>query len=148
MIHIRAISENDIQELSGTSYDKMSEHDKLKMIQDSLAQKYEDSYFEIYTVLNDDQVVGFMNIFARSEHIVSISPEIKEEHRNKGFAFEAEKLVLDVERKKNFSAAYASVREDNVASIALHKKLGFEKVAKCNGTEGDPIFIYIKLLDI
>ena len=87
-----------------------------------------------------------MNLFAHSHHIISCGPEIKEGFKKKGFGFLAETMALEYAKKKGYTIAVGGVDDNNVASIALHEKLGFEMDRKYLNRKGRTIRIYIKAL--
>lgn len=126
MITLRPINKNDINLLDLVSFATMSYEDRLKMIEESLESLHDGNYFELLLAFDGDSFIGYMNLYAHSEHIISCGPEIATEHRRKGYAYEAEKLALAYAKEKGFTVAVAYIREDNTASIKLHEKLGFE----------------------
>ena len=117
------------------------------MIRESMQKEHEGAYFEILAVYNKDQIVGFMNLFAHSEHVISIYPEIKRSFRGRCFGFLGEREALRYAKSRGYTVATASVRKDNPASIALHKKLGFEEREERLSRNGKPIYVFIKHLD-
>lgn len=146
MIHLKPISLDNINDFNGTSYDKMTLCEKQTMILDSIHKIHDNQYFEFLVVYKDDIVVGFMNLFAHSKHIISCGPTIKDEFQGRGFAFEAETLALKYAKEKGFSIAVGGVDENNIASIRLHEKLGFELDRKYSNNQGRTIRLYIKAL--
>jgi len=116
------------------------------MISGSLSKTYNGRYYEFFLVLDGETVVGVMNVSAHSDHIISCGPEIKPEFRQKGYAFEAESMVLDMAKSKGFTIAVGGVQETNAASRALHEKLGFEHDRTYTNKRGYNICLYIKSL--
>ena len=146
MIYLKPIELSNVNDFGGTSYEKMSIEDKRLMIQESIKQSHEGQYFEFLVVYDDDTVIGFMNLCAHSKHIISCGPAIKDEFKRKGFGFEAEKLALKYSKERDFTIAVGGVDDNNIASIKLHKKLGFELDRKYTNTQGRIIRIYIKAI--
>ncbi len=146
MICLKPIDLDNINDFSGTSYDKMSFKQKQDMIIESINKIHNDSYFEILAVYQNDTIVGFMNLFPHSKHIISCGPEIKEYFQNKGIGFLAETLALKYAKKKGYTIAIGNVDENNTASIALHEKLGFELDREYSNKHGRTIKLYIKAL--
>lgn len=87
-----------------------------------------------------------MSLYAHSKHIISCAPEIKEEFKNKGFGFSAETSALKYAKEKGYTIAFASVEDNNKASIALHEKLGFEMAKQYSNKKGKTMRFYIKAL--
>lgn len=73
--------------------------------------------------------------------------EIYEAYQRKGYATIAYDRLLDIAKKNGYGIAVAQVLAENIASIALHKKLGFE----CENYEyinkkGNKVHYFIKAL--
>lgn len=146
MIYLKPITLDNISDFNGTSYDKMSFEQKQNMIVESINKIHNELYFEFLVVYEDDTVIGFMNLFAHSKHIISCGPTIKDEFQNKGFGFLAETKALEYAKNKGYTIAVGGVNENNEASIALHEKLGFELDRKYLNKQGRTIRLYIKAL--
>ena len=147
MIELYPVSEKNVTDFADTSYAEMTAEERLSMIRESMQKEHEGAYFEILAVYNKDQIVGFMNLFAHSEHVISICPEIKRSFRGRCFGFLGEREALRYAKSRGYTVATASVRKDNPASIALHKKLGFEEREERLSRNGKPIYVFIKHLD-
>ena len=126
MIHLKPIGIENINDFAGTSYDKMSIKEKTDMISESISKKHSNQYFEFLVVYDNDAVVGFINLYAHSEHAISCAPEIKAEFQGKGFGYLAVTLALKYASEKGYTKAVADIEEKNTASITLHNKLGFK----------------------
>ena len=146
MLELRPLCEEDLRDLEGTSYADMSREEKLAMLRESEEKSHSGSYFEIFAVCDGDELVGLLNLYAHSKHLISISPEIRTSLRRKGYGYAAEELALCFAADRGYTAAVASVREDNAASIALHEKLGFETGVCAMTVRGVPIRVMIKTL--
>ena len=146
MIYLKPISLDNINDFSNTSYDKMTLEEKQKLITESINKFHNNQYFKFLVVYKDDVVIGFMNLFAHSTHIISCGPTIKDEFRCRGFGFEAEKLALKHAKDKGFTIAVGGVDENNIASIKLHEKLGFELDRTYSNKQGRTIRLYIKAI--
>ena len=115
MIRLAPISEENIRDFAGTSYQSMSTDEKLRMIRESMSREHEGAYFELLAVWDGDQIVGFMSLYAHSAHIISISPEIKENRRMKGYAYLGEIQALQYAKDAGYTIAVAGVRKENLA---------------------------------
>lgn len=122
--------------------------DELKALIDTWNGKvYDGRYFEMFAVDNGTEVAGCASLYQRSKSIVSCGLEIYPDYRRKGYASVAYALLLDIAKEQDYKIAVAHVRTNNVASIALNKKLGFE----CENYEyinkkGDKVYCFIKAL--
>ena len=146
MLSLAPITVDNIPDLEDTSYAEMSDEEKRRMVRESRCRRHDGAYFELFSVSDDGQIVGFMNLYARSDRTISIGPEIKKRLQGRGYGFAAETLALDHARQMGCSSAVAEVREDNAASIALHEKLGFSCVDRRINQHGNPVRVYIKAL--
>lgn len=146
MIELRALSLADINLLDGLSYGEMPKAKRTDMLFASEKGVYDGKYFKLFTVVVDGNVVGVMNVCKKSESVVSVSPEIKEKYRRKGYAFEGEKVVLELFKKEGCKIALATIRDDNFESLAFHEKLGFEYVKEYTNLQGKRLKLYLKSL--
>ncbi len=146
MIYLKPITLDNINDFNNTSYNNMTPQQKEEMITESTNKIHNNMYFEFLVVYKDEVVIGFMNLFAHSEHIISCGPTIKDQFKRKGYAFKAEKLALKYAKEKGFTIAVGGVDDDNIASIRLHEKLGFELDRKYLNPKGRTIRLYIKVI--
>lgn len=146
MLTVKPIEKEDISSLDDTGYKAMSTEERLQMVQESIQKSHDGKYFEFFKILVDDVIVGFMNLYAHTDHIISCGPEIKPSFRQLGYAYEAERLVLSMAKSKGYTVAVGDVREENTASRALHEKLGFEMERVCTNERGRRMCLYIKAL--
>ena len=105
----------------------------------SLNQEYEyqkewktDETKYIFIILDkslDDAMCGDINIFINDEHVGELNIMIAEEKsRKKGIATETLQLIIDFSIKKlDIKTFVAKIQSDNVDSIKLFKKAGFEE---------------------
>ncbi len=146
MIRLKPITLNNISDFIGTSYDNMPAYQKQKMIQESIDKIYNNSYFEILVAHKNDTVMGFVNMFAHSQHIISCAPEIKDEFRCKGFGLYTVVSALNYAKDRGYTIAVADIEDSNVASIKLHEKLDFELLRKYNNKHEKTVRLYMKAL--
>ena len=146
MISLKPITYDNIHDFDGTNYASMSFEEKQQLIDESMNKTHNGSYFEFLVVSYNNTVVGFMNLFAHSAHIISCGPEIKKDFQRKGLGFLAESMALEYAKNIGFTIAVGGVDDHNAASIALHEKLGFELDRKYKNNNGRTIRVYIKAL--
>jgi len=125
-MQLRPFTQEDISTLQCQHYPKHSYAELKSILSDWSKKTIDNKYFEMLAVVRDEKVVGMISLYEHSEHIVSCGPEIFEEYRGQGFGFRAMEIALDMAKNKGYEIATAQIRKDNVASIELHKKLGFE----------------------
>lgn len=122
---LRPIQHGEAALLSDTEYESMDEAEKEQMISESQAHNHGGRYFEFLVVEAAGECVGFMNLYAHSETVISCGPEIKRHSRKKGYGCRGEQAALAYAKSIGYTEAVAQVRVENTASRALHEKLGF-----------------------
>ena len=125
MITLRHFTLEDAPVLQ-SYYPDMAEEDLQSMLTAWQKEDYQSSYFEMFAICQEDQIVGEISLYEHTTSAVSIGPIIYEPFRRKGYATEAMKLALCRAKEKDYHIVIQQVRTDNEVSIALHKKLGFE----------------------
>jgi len=140
-----------LQKISNKHADTVSKHAKIsktdveKMIKDSDSKSFDGRFFEMYVVMSGEEIVGLISLFEHSASIVSIGPEIFTESRKLGYATKAMQMAMDIARSIGYKIVFQQVRVNNIASIKLHEKLGFEtdNIIYKN-RKNNEIFIYLK----
>ena len=89
-------------------------------------KEFANKYFEMFAIVNDTEMVGMISLYQHSPNVISCGPEIFECYRKRGFAGNAMMLAMKTAKSKGYKLVLQQIRVDNIASIALHKKLGFE----------------------
>lgn len=146
MLKLQAITAFDRDTLQDTSYGAIADVEWEQLLSESLFKLHNHRYFELFKVMDGDTVVGCMNLYAHSPHIISCGPEIKPQYQKKGYAYEAESVALVMAKSLGYSIAVAYVRETNTASIRLHEKLGFEQDQDFVNAHKKEMRLYIKAL--
>lgn len=147
MIILRNFVKSDIQQLQKSEYRDMSQEDLQALIDTWNKKQYEENYFEMYAIEEYGIIVGQASLCGRSKHIVSCGLELYSAYRGKGYGTCAYRELLSLAKIKGFTIAVAQVRTDNAASIALHKKMGFEAEDYTYiNKKGNPIYYFIKPL--
>ena len=124
-MRLQEIRPDQFHYLQGTSYGELSEESQKRLLMESQAKEHQGRYFCLLLIWEEEEVVGAINLFGHGEKEISIGPEIKPSFRGRGFAAQAMELALDFVAGMGFTRAASEIREDNEASLALHKKLGF-----------------------
>ena len=140
------VTQADINCFDGTEYQNLTLARKKELISNSITGVCDGKFFKFYLLKDNDKTVGVFNFYEQSKSVISICPNIKEEYRKNGYATKGLILAHAVAKEKGYSVALQTVREENLASIGLHQKLGFELVKKCKTQNGNPVRIYLKLL--
>ncbi len=110
-------------------------------------KRFEGKYFEMFAVVKDEDILGMVSLYQHSESVVSCGLEVFEDYRKQGVGSQAMLLAMSIAKDKGYKAILQQVRVDNVASITLNNKLGFETDGYVyKNKKGNDIFIYIKIL--
>ena len=123
----------------------MSKSDALKMIGQSEDKSFGGRFFEMYVIVDGESIVGLVSLYEHTPSVISIGPEVFEEYRRSGYATRAMQIAIETAKSNGYKIVCQQVRTDNVASIRLHSKLGFEtdNVVYKNRKQND-VFIYLK----
>jgi len=147
MIKLRNFINDDAAVLQQSVYPNMPVEQIKEMIANWDKKEFQDRYFEMFAVLDDEEIVGTISLYQHSKQVISIGPEVFSDYRRKGFAKEAMRLASDVARNKGYKIVCQQIRTDNVASIALHQSLGFETDGYVyTNRKGREVLIYLKAL--
>ncbi|MBE5754675.1 MAG: GNAT family N-acetyltransferase [Clostridiales bacterium] len=146
MIKLKPIEKTDIEKLKNTSYADMDIDKKIQMILESNEENHQGNFFKFFLVQNNEDTVGVINIYSCSKSVIRVAPEIKVEFRGKGYAKEALLLSYDYAKGLGYKLVYAGIKEDNIASIRLHEKLGFEYVQDFLSSRGKKLKMFIKII--
>lgn len=147
MITLRNFDKSYALILQKNSYLKLSVKEIENLISEWNQKQVNSKYFEMFAVLSAGEIVGMISLYQHSTEVISIGPEIFEEHRKKGFAKQAMMLACSIAKEKGYKIVSQQIRTDNVASIALHSSLGFETNGLTyTNTKGNQVAIYLKCL--
>lgn len=140
------------------------EHKDIKIIQDKLYPDHSEiaigdlitewnsgacqgRFFEMFAIESDNKIVGYVSIYGKSRSIASAGIEIFAEERKKGFAYYAMAELLKYASEKGYHIMLNQVRKDNLPSMRLHEKLGFESDGYTyRNQKNKEVFLYLKLL--
>ncbi|MDE7181866.1 MAG: GNAT family N-acetyltransferase [Clostridia bacterium] len=143
---LRNFEKSDIEQLQKHE-NSLSKADLEKLIQTWNEKKYFDKYFEMFAIIENGELIGKASLYERSEHIVSCGLELYPEFCGKGYGTQAYSLLLSFAKQKGFIIAVAQVHADNIASIALNRKMGFEAEDYTYvNKKGNSIYYFIKSL--
>lgn len=124
-IKLVPISAKDIKVLDETEYKNLSGEKRKQLVSDSDKGEYGGEFFRFYLVKIKTETVGVINVCGHGSENISVAPEIFERYRQNGYAAKSLRLAYALAKEKGFKGAVAGIREENVASISLHEKLGF-----------------------
>ncbi len=118
-----------------------------RLIEEWSHKSFDGKRFEMFAVAADQEIVGMISLWERSESIVSIGPEIFEPYRKQGYGKGALALCMNSAKEHGYKVVVQQIRENNTASRALHASLGFETDGNLlKNRHGNPVLIYVKTL--
>jgi len=110
-------------------------------------KQYDGKYFDMLAIVDDGVIVGMLSLYRLKDKTLHIGPVVFPEYRKKGFAKAAMTMAFDIAKELGCYTISQQIRLDNVASIALHTSLGFEKVGEpFVNSKGNEVCIYEKSL--
>lgn len=147
MICLRNFDRDDIAVLREWQYPQQTYEDIGNMIARWNEMQINGRYFEMFAVERDGAVVGSVSLYQHSQNVISCGPDIFAPCRRQGIGEAAMRLALDIAREKGYKAVLQQIRVNNTASIALHRKLGFESdgYVFCN-QHGNEVCLWIGFL--
>lgn len=137
----------DIRALQKIKYGDKSAQALKEQIGAWSKKEYNGKYFEMLAVRVNDALAGEASLYERSAHIVSCGIEVYPAFRRKGHGAQAYEQLLLLAKGKGYTVAVAQVSKENVASIALHRKMGFEAEEYVYlNQKGENVYYFIKAL--
>lgn len=147
MVSIRHFSDSDIDIIRSNQYPESSEDEIRNMVHEWNAGSYDGKFFEMFAVLHGQEIVGNISLFELSRSVASIGAEIYPAFRRLGFAYEANLLLIDHAKQLGYKVIENQVKADNIASIHLNEKLGFETDwYEYKNKRNRPVFLFLKVL--
>ena len=147
MISIRHFTDSDVDTIRTNQYPNVSENDIRSMIHEWNSGSQNGRFFEMFAVIHAGETVGAVSLYEHSKSVVSIGAEIYPAFRRKGFAYEANLLLFDRAKQLGYKVIQNQVGTDNVASIQLNEKLGFESDRyEYKNRKNRPVYLFLKAL--
>ena len=126
MVSLRQFAEHDAAVIREKWMFTASTEEICRMIKEWKSRTFEGKYFEMLALTANDAVVGCVSLYEKTAGIASVGVEVFAGERGKGYAAEGVRLMLENAKRLGYRIIQDQVSADNAASIALHKKLGFE----------------------
>lgn len=109
-------------------------------------QKLSGPFFELLAIVEHGEVVGTVSLYEKEPDMVSFGIEVVPAFQRRGYAAQAGMLMFAHARTLRYDIIFSEVRQDNIASIALHRKLGFSLTEATINAKGKRVFHYQKIL--
>lgn len=149
-------SKSEVYHRKASALSRLGRHDEALRLCESWYAKEADnpvaaasliySYMGNKDVKNAEKIVGMVSLYAHSKETISIGVETFRKYRNCGYGMKAVELVLLEAKNKGYKIATAQVRCDNLPSIAICNKAGFENNHSYVNKKGNKVYFFIKSL--
>ena len=137
MLILRPYTQDDWPILALHQYPGMSENELKNLIADFNAGVYNGCKMQMLAVEVDGTLVGYVSLFEQGDGSASEGVEIYPPYRRRGLAYAALQQLF---AQTTYHTITAQIRKDNNASLALHRKLGFQIVAEFVNKRGHPVY--------
>ena len=137
---LRQFVVDDWQVISQHQHPGLTEEQAKMLIAQWDTKQYGGQYFEQLAIVSGEQIVGYVSILGQSDSIVSEGVEVYTPYRCRGFAHQALTALTQHAKDLGYHTMTAQIRQDNIASLALHKKLGFVITNHFINKRGNPVY--------
>lgn len=144
MIHLRSFRPSDWQIITKYQHADMMQADAVKLIDEFNAPTYGNKFQKLLAIADNEQIVGYVSLIEQNDGIVSIGVEVYAPFRRQGYAYAGISQLFIMANAYDYHTATAQVRQDNTASLALCKKLGFAIINEGISKRGNPVYNLIK----
>lgn len=143
---LRKFSINDIKILKEYKYPEKSELEILKLIDEWNKGNASGRYFEMFSVVSRDVLVGDFSLFEYEPGCVSCAVEIFSPYKRKGYGSFAVKNGLELAKKRGYEVAVVQVLKNSSEAFAFFKKGGFTVVGEFINPHGHSVYTLKKFL--
>jgi RimJ/RimL family protein N-acetyltransferase len=131
-VELRPLDEGDLDFLSEVRHDRQTLcwlHDDRRFSLEEVGRWFARERPEWYVILHEGLRVGYIRTSDRDDRnrSLKIGADIHPEHRRKGYALAAYRLLLDQLKQQGWHRIWLEVLADNDAAIGLYEKLGFRR---------------------
>ena len=138
MLTLRPYALTDWPVLSQYQYPGISESEARSIIAQWNTRQYDGRYFETLAIEVEGKIAGYVSLFEQNAGTASIGVEVYPPYRRQGFAYTALRMLLA--HADGFHTILSQVRTDNIPSLALHQKLGFQIKGKFMNRRGREVY--------
>ena len=138
MLTLRPYRQSDWPVLIQYQYPTITEAEAKQLISDYNSGYYNGSSIQILAIEHSGILVGYTSLLEQAPGIASEGVEIYPPYRCQGLAYRAlQQLLLQTTA---YHTITVQIRKDNIASLTLHKKLGFQITAEFINRRGHEVF--------
>ena len=125
---LRKFTINDIKVLKKFKYSQKTELEILKLIDDWNKGNSSGRYFEMFSVVGNERVVGEFSVFEYEPKAAGFAVEIFKPYQRKGYATFALSEGIKLAKDKGYTGAVVQVIKSNTAALTLFRNFGFDCV--------------------
>ncbi len=144
MLNLRNFNENDVHILKKHRYPNEDVKSILQKIELWNTKDSDGKYFQMFAMTDNEKIVGMISLYQHTKSIISIGPEVFENYKGQGYGTQAVNVAIEIAKDNGYKIAVAQIRKNNLASIRLHEKLGFEMDHQYINKRGNEVLFYIK----
>ena len=145
MITLRKHTLRDVPALMKL-YPDLDEAAAQSLVEEWNAEQYRGNPFLMLAVTEDNELIGYVNLLAKTAQEVHIGLEIYSPYRGKGFGTLALQKALTLAHEMGYHKAIDLVRKENAASLRIHEKLGFAIVGEQQGKNASLQLVLCRML--
>lgn len=110
------------------------------MLAASLSRRHEGRYYEQFAIIADGSVAGLTSLCAHEDGSISEGIEVFPTFQRCGIGLRALRLLAEKAQELGYSGLTAQVRTSNAASIALHRRAGYDVTRTFINRKGNEVY--------
>lgn len=145
-VHLRHFNNSDCDFISQKLFPNTPHDEVIKMIKEWDSLQYKGSYFEMFAIEADSELVGEVSLYERVNDSINVGAILIPEYRYKGIAFKAITEALRRAKECGYKKTDARVLKDNKPSLRLCEKLELCIVGEDVTADGKEVYCLEKIL--
>ena len=137
MLILRPYTQADWPVLIQYQYPTITEGEAKQMISDFNLGFYNNKRFQMLAIEHGGVLVGYISLLEQAPGIASEGIEIYPPYRRQGFAYAA---LQQISEHTDYHTITAQIKTDNIPSLSLHKKLGFQIKEEFTNRRGHKVY--------
>lgn len=138
MLTLRPYCQSDWPVLIQYQYPTITKAEARQLISDYNSGYYNNDRVQMLAIERNGILVGYISLLEQAPGIASEGVEIYPPYRRQGFAYRALQQLLS--QTTAYHTITVQLRKDNIASLALHKKLGFQITEEFVNRRGHEVY--------
>ncbi len=143
---LRRFSINDIKILRQYKFPDKSELEILKIIDEWNKENASGRYFEMFSIVQRDQLVGDLSLFEYEPGCVSCAVEIFTPFKRKGYGKFAVNCGLELAKNRGYEVAVVQVLKNSTEAFKFFENAGFSVVGEFINPHGHGVYTMKKFI--